>query len=119
MCHRGVGIRTGIDGLAWSVRRYISPAEWQWLYDVSHFIQLLDDWVDLEKDLAENVVTPVAEGRWTLKDVREHFDETTVRFGEIAIENGESYPPYVQLARDCYAYQVKDLLQNMVNGAAD
>lgn len=119
LCHRGVGIRTGIDGLAWSVRRYISPAEWQWLYDVSHFIQLLDDWVDLEKDLVENVVTPVAQGRWTLKDVRAHFDETTQRFGEIAIENGETYPPYVQLARDCYAYQVKDLLQNMVNGAAD
>jgi len=119
LCHRGVGIRTGIDGLAWTVRDYITQSEWNWMYDVSHFIQLLDDWIDLEKDLEEGVRTPVAEGNWTLDDVKEHFDRTIARIGDIAEENGETYPAYVQMARDSYRFQVQDLLQNMIHGIAD
>ncbi|MCP4502799.1 MAG: hypothetical protein GY822_22905 [Deltaproteobacteria bacterium] len=119
LCHRGVGIRTGIDGLAWTVRDYITESEWQWMYDVSHFIQLLDDWIDLEKDLEEGVRTPVAEGHWTLQDVEKHFAETIDRIAEVAKENGETYEPYLQLARDSYRFQVQDLLQNMAHGIAD
>lgn len=119
LCHRGEGIRNGINGLAWTARGYVGAPELQWMYDVSYFIQMMDDWVDLEKDLAEGVLTPVAEGTWSLETVREWYARTTDTVVEIARDNGEHYPPYLRLVGEGYRHQVRDLLQNMVCGIAD
>ena len=119
LCHRGAGIRGGIDGLAWTARGYVSDAELHWMYDVSYFVQMVDDWVDLEKDLDEDVWTPVADGTWTLDTVRQWFDRTTETVVGIARDNGEDYPPYLRLVGEGYRHQVRDLLQDMVKGIAD
>ncbi|MFH1807356.1 MAG: hypothetical protein ABIJ09_01325 [Pseudomonadota bacterium] len=118
LCHRGEGIRNGINGLAWTVRRYISEVEWQWMFDVSCFIQMLDDWVDLEKDLADDVWTPVADGIWNLDTIRDSFERTSRTVVDIARAHGEPYDPYLSLIEEGYREQVRDLLQNMVRGVA-
>lgn len=117
--HRMTGILTGIDGLAWTVRRHITPAEREWMYGVSEFIQILDDYVDAEKDFREGTLTPVHDGTWTPETIREHFDRTTSMVGRIVVENGEGYAVYVSLAEDAYRFQVQELLDNMVTGVAD
>lgn len=119
LCHRRVGILTGIDGLAWTVRRHVRQAERDWMYDVSEFIQMLDDWVDLEKDAAEGLRTPAHTGVWTLETIEQRFEETRATVGRIVEANGETNPRYVQLARESYAYQVQDLLGMMLKGVAD
>lgn len=117
--HRMIGILTGIDGLAWTVRRHITPAERDWMYSVSEFIQILDDWVDAEKDFREGTITPVHDGTWTAETIREHYEHTTRTVGQIVRENGERYGAYVALAEEAYRFQVADLLGNMVTGVAD
>lgn len=119
LCHRKVGILTGIDGLAWTVRRHVSAAEHQWMYDVSEFIQMLDDWVDVEKDAREGLTTPAHTGVWTLESVRAAYEKTSDSVARIVEDNGEDYAPYVELARESYRYQVADLLGMMLNGIAD
>jgi hypothetical protein len=119
LAHRMTGIVTGIDGIAWTVRRWITRAEWDWMYGVSEFIQILDDYVDAEKDLREGTHTPIHDGTWTLQTVSDHFDQTTRVIGDVVASNGETHPPYVRLAQDAYRHQVQDLLQNMVSGVAD
>ncbi len=119
LCHRGEGIRNGIQGLAWTARAYISDLEWQWMVDVSYFIQMLDDWVDLEKDLDEQTWTPVAEGGWNLDSVRSSFESTSETVVDIARRSGASYPPYLHLVGEGYRQQVRELLQDMVRGIAD
>lgn len=119
LCHRKVGILTGIDGLAWTVRRHVGPREHRWMYDVSEFIQMLDDWVDLEKDAREGLTTPAHTGVWTLTSVRAAFAHTSDTVAAIVRDNGERYEPYVELARESYRYQVADLLGLMLRGVAD
>lgn len=119
LCHRKVGILTGIDGLAWTVRRHVGAREHGWMYDVSEFIQMLDDWVDLEKDAREGLTTPAHTGVWTLESIQRAFDHTSDTVADIVRDNGERYEPYVALARDSYRYQVADLLGLMLKGVAD
>jgi hypothetical protein len=119
LAHRKVGILTGIDGLAWTVRRHISQGEHDWMYAVSEFIQILDDWVDALKDHREGTWTPVHDGRWDADTIREHYAHTTKMVGQVVRANGERYDAVVELAKDAYRYQVQDLLQHMVSGVAE
>lgn len=119
LCHRKVGILTGIDGLAWTVRRHICEQERRWMYDVSEFIQMMDDWVDVEKDAREGLTTPAHTGVWTLETIQAAFEHTSDSVAAIVERNGESYRPYQELARESYRYQVADLLGLMLNGVAD
>lgn len=119
LCHRKVGILTGIDGLAWTVRRHVGVREHQWMYDVSEFIQMLDDWVDFEKDTEIGFTTPVHTGVWTLEQIAASYAQTSDTVAAIVRDNGERYEPYVALARESYRYQVADLLRLMLDGVAD
>jgi hypothetical protein len=119
LAHRTTGILTGIDGLAWTVRRHISDDERAWMYAVSEFIQVLDDWVDAAKDARERCYTPVHSGTWTDQTVRDQWDATRRQIGEVVAQNGVRHPPLVQLARDAYTWQVQDLLGHMLSGVAE
>jgi hypothetical protein len=119
VAHRTVGILTGIDGLAWTVRRHITERERAWMYLVSEFIQVLDDFVDVEKDALEGVRTPAATGVWNKDTVAELWAKSTALVGDIVVDNGERYPPYVELARASYRFQVQELLANMLCGVAE
>lgn len=118
LAHRGAGIEAGTRGLAWTVKEWIGPAEREWMRSVSTFMQMLDDWVDLEADLARGERTPVAEGVWTLEAIEALFRETTEAIGAIAERNGESYPPYLALLRDSYVHRIRVLLRKMASGEA-
>ncbi len=118
LAHRGAGIEAGTRGLAWTVESWIGPSERDWMRSVSTFMQMLDDWVDLEADLARGERTPVAEGVWTLEGIEARFRETTESIVVIAERNGEHYPPYLDLLRESYVQRIRVLLQKMVSGEA-
>lgn len=118
LAHRGAGIEAGTRGLAWTVKEWIGPDERAWMRSVSTFMQMLDDWVDLEADLARGERTPVAEGVWTLEAIEALFRETTEAIVAIAERNGERYPPYLALLRDSYVHRIRVLLQRMASGEA-
>ncbi len=116
--HRGAGIEAGTRGLAWTVKSWVGPSERDWMRSVSTFMQMLDDWVDLEADLARGERTPVAEGVWTLEGIEARFRETTEAIVAIAERNGEHYPPFLELLRDSYVHRIRVLLQKMISGEA-
>lgn len=118
LAHRGAGIDAGTRGLAWTVEGWIGPAERDWMRSVSTFMQMLDDWVDLEADLVRGERTPVAEGVWTLEGIEARFHETTESIVAIAERNGEHYPPFLELLRDSYVQRIRVLLQKMISGEA-
>ncbi|HSM51016.1 MAG TPA: hypothetical protein VLA75_06415 [Thermoanaerobaculia bacterium] len=118
IAHRGAGIEVGTRGLAWTVERWIGPAERDWMRAVSTFMQMVDDWIDLEDDLARGERTPVAEGVWTLGEIGARFRETSEAIVAIAERNGESYPPYLELLRDSYVHRIRVLARQMASGEA-
>ncbi|MBW2381657.1 MAG: hypothetical protein JRG70_19320 [Deltaproteobacteria bacterium] len=48
--HRLAGIQGTIDGLLFPVHRYAGEAARPWMYEVSLFIQMMDDYIDIETD---------------------------------------------------------------------
>jgi hypothetical protein len=48
--HRRAGVEGTIDGLLFPVVRFAAKGRAAWMYDVSMFVQLMDDWIDVEAD---------------------------------------------------------------------
>ena len=62
--HRTIGITASMDLLGWAVRNYAASVEHQFLYRVAELGQMVDDWLDLDKDLAQGRITPATTGVW-------------------------------------------------------
>jgi hypothetical protein len=117
-CWRLDGILGGIDGLSWSVRRFITDADKQWMYGVSELVQALDDLLDLEKDRAAGLVTPAMTGKFTLASVEKKLRETEAQVRDIARAGGLTDPRYVEMAVKAYRYQIRDVVDLMLDGVA-
>jgi hypothetical protein len=66
--HRLAGVEGTIDGLLFPVADG-GEGPRRWMYDVSLFVQIMDDWLDAEADAALDRSTPVVTGEWTFADV--------------------------------------------------
>jgi len=118
LAHRGAGIEAGTRGLAWTVAPWIGSAERDWMRSVCTFVQMVDDWIDLEADLERGERTPVADGVWDLEQIRAAFGRTSEAIVAIAERNGETYPPFLGLLRDSYVERIRELAQKMLSGEA-
>jgi hypothetical protein len=71
--HRLAGVEGTIDGLLFPVLRQAGDGARAWMYDVSLFVQIMDDWLDFEVDARSDRSTPVVTGDWTFADVSSHL----------------------------------------------
>lgn len=117
--HRRAGVEGTIDGLLFPVVRFAGPHARGWMVDVSMFVQILDDVLDVEADLAAGRPTPATEGAWTLGDVEAAWHRTIAGIEQLVRSAGLGAPRYVRFVRDLYVYMMVEVVQAMISHPDD
>ena len=118
LCWRTAGVEGTIDGLVFPVHRYAGPGARAWMYGVSLFVQIMDDWIDAEKDRRDIRPTPVLTGRWTLTSIVTSWDETVAGIEKLARESGLVHDGYRVFVRDSYQLMIHEVMEAMCRGTA-
>lgn len=66
---RMAGVTSSMDMLLWGVRHRAGPTERELLYRIAEVGQIVDDWLDIEKDEAQGRTTPAITGVWNDDDI--------------------------------------------------
>ncbi len=111
--HRRAGVEGGIDGLLFPVVRWAGEGARRWMYDVSLFMQILDDWFDAELDAAAGRSTPVLEGRWTFDDIERGWRRTVDNLEALVRAAGTGSPRYVRFVREAYVLMLGEVIEAM------
>jgi len=111
--HRLAGVEGTIDGLLFPVARYASEGARAWMYDVSMFVQLMDDWIDVEADAASERSTPMVTGAWTFDDVAAAWHRTCAGIEALVRAAGLGSPRYVRFTREAYVLMMHDVMEAM------
>lgn len=117
--HRRAGVEGTIDGLLFPVSRLVDPRARGWMVDVSLFVQILDDYLDLEADLAEGRSTPATQGAWTFADVERAYGATLLGLDELLRAAGTPSPRLRGLLRDLYVRMIGDVIHAMLARPSD
>ena len=108
------GIEGTIDGLLFPVIRFAGEGARGWMIDVSTFVQIMDDWLDYELDLASNRPTPVTTGRWTFADVESSWQKTLTGIEALVRDAGLDSPHYVRFVRAAYVLMMHEVTVAMI-----
>ena len=112
--HRLAGVEGTIDGLLFPVARWAGEGARAWMYDVSLFVQIVDDWLDAEADLASGRSTPVIAGAWGIEEVEAAWQRTLEGLGALLRDAGLGSPRYVRFVRAAYALMMTEVLEAMI-----
>lgn len=118
LCWRLAGVLGTIDGLIFPVVSYAGEGAREWMYGVSLFCQIMDDWIDAEKDRRDVRATPVLTGKWTIDTVRDQFEVTTKGIQDLAASSGLTSAHYLAFVRDAYQLMAHEVMEAMVKGTA-
>lgn len=113
MGHRLAGVEGTIDGLLFPVARYGDEGTRRWMIDVSLFVQIADDWLDVEADLASDRLTPVLTGAWTFRDVEASWRRSVEGIERLVRGAGLTSPRYVRFVREAYVLMMTDVIGAM------
>jgi hypothetical protein len=111
--HRLAGVEGTIDGLLFPVVRYAGEGARAWMYDVSLFVQVMDDWFDVELDAATNRSTPCVTGDWTFADVERTWGRTLTGIEALVGAAGFSSPRYARFVRAAYQLMMHEVMEAM------
>jgi hypothetical protein len=111
--HHLAGIEGGIDGLLAPLVRYATEEIRRWMYDVSMFMQIMDDYLDLEIDLHSNRVTPVVTGAWTFADVEATWRKTLEGLDALVRSAGIGSPRFARFVREAYVLMMVEVMDAM------
>lgn len=117
--HRLAGVEGTIDGLLFPVYRYAGEGARRWMYDVSLFIQMLDDYIDYEADAATERNTPVIAGEWTFAEISNTWRRSVTGLEDLTRAGGLGSPRYVRFIREAYVLMILEVLEGMSSGIAD
>lgn len=116
--HRLAGVEGTIDGLIFPVHRYAGEHARQWMYAVSMYTQMIDDWIDYEDDARDVRTTPVITGAWTFEAIEDKWRETVAGIEALARDGGAKGDRYVGFVRDAYVSMINEVMEAMINGLA-
>jgi hypothetical protein len=119
LAHRLAGIEGAIDGLLVAVKHYTGDEARAWMIDVSLFVQMLDDWIDLEGDLEMGLRTPVAQGHWTYEHIAAAWRRTVRGLEDLVRSAGLTAPRYVDLLRESFILMIREVVEGMADRSAD
>ena len=117
-CWRMGGVLGTIDGLFSPVWRYAGDQARDWMYSVSLFVQVMDDWIDLEKDARDIRPTPVITGFWTIETVRETWQKTLDGIVDLCKASGADDESYLTFVRETYRMMAIEVADAMSGGGA-
>jgi hypothetical protein len=113
MGHRLAGIEGTIDGLLCPIPGYASGATRAWMYHVSMYVQVMDDWFDIELDLASNRSTPAVTGEWTFADVEATWIRSVSDLDSLARAAGLDSARSLRLVRETYVLMMHEVMEAM------
>ena len=111
--HRLAGVEGTIDGLLFPVERFAGEGARAWMYDVSLFVQVLDDWFDYEADARSDRATPVTAGTWGFADVASTWRRSADGLEALVRAAGLGSPRYVRFVRAAYVLMMHDVMEAM------
>lgn len=111
--HRLAGVEGTIDGLLFPVVRYAGEGARAWMYDVSLFVQVMDDWLDFEMDAASARSTPVVTGEWTFADLERTWHASVAGIEALVRAAGLGSPRYVRFVREAYVLMMHEVMEAM------
>lgn len=117
--HRRAGVEGTIDGLLFPVVRYAGEGARAWMYDVSMFVQIMDDWLDYEMDAASSRSTPIITGDWTFADLEAAWWKTVAGIEALVRAGGLSSPRYVRFVREAYVLMMHEVMEAMAERPHD
>jgi hypothetical protein len=117
--HRLAGVEGTIDGLLFPVYRYAGEGARRWMYDVSLFIQMMDDYIDYESDAETERSTPVIAGEWTFEVISRTWHKSVTGLEDLTRAGGLGSPHYVRFIREAYVLMIGEVLEAMSSGIAD
>jgi hypothetical protein len=117
-CWRMAGVLGTIDGLVFPVWRFAGERAREWMYSVSLFVQVMDDWLDAEKDAGDIRPTPILTGFWTIETVRETWQRTLDGIVELAKDSGVTDDAWLELVRETYRLMAIEVADAMSGGGA-
>jgi hypothetical protein len=116
--HHLAGIEGGIDGLLFPVVRYTGEGARRWMYDVSMFMQVMDDYLDFEIDVGSDRSTPVVTGDWTFADVEATWRKTIAGLESLVRAAGLASPRYVRFVVAAYVSMMVEVMEAMAQRPA-
>ncbi|MEM7139061.1 MAG: hypothetical protein AAF500_20980 [Myxococcota bacterium] len=117
--HRLAGVEGTIDGLLFPVHHYAGEQARPWMYEVSLFVQMMDDYIDIDTDLQDGRMTPVISGEWTFDDISRTWRNTVRGVEALTRAGGHDAPHYVRFIREAYVMMLVEILEKMASGLAD
>lgn len=111
--HRLAGVEGTIDGLLFPVHRFAGEGARAWMYDVSLFVQVMDDWFDYEADARSDRATPVTTGDWTFADVAATWRRSADGIEALVRASGLDSPHYVRFVRESYVLMMHEVMEAM------
>jgi hypothetical protein len=111
--HRLAGVEGTIDGILFPVVRYAGEGARAWMYDVSMFVQVMDDWLDYEVDSVSQRTTPVVTGHWTFADLTTTWQKTLTGIEGLLRASGLDSPRYVRFVREAYVLMMHEVMEAM------
>jgi hypothetical protein len=122
-CWRMAGVLGTIDGLFFPVWRFAgdprpsNPAR-EWMYAVSLFVQVMDDWIDLDSDALDIRPTPVLTGFWTLETVEATWEQTLRGIVDLAKISGVEDESWLAFVAETYRMMALEVMEAMCKGSA-
>lgn len=84
------------------------------MYAVGYFVQMLDDYIDLEDDIKSNHMTPVIENIWNYETIIAQYKKCEKLTCDIAVENNVS-EKLLPLIKDSVMFLAYNLVVKMVD----
>lgn len=115
---RMAGVLGTIEGLVFPVWRYAGETARTWMYGVSLFVQVMDDWIDLDKDLTELRPTPMTTGHWDERALDDTWRATLDGIVALARQSGVDDERYLAFVRETYRFMAIEVAEAMGGGGA-
>ncbi len=115
---RMAGVRGTIDGLIFPVWRFCGEGARQWMYDVSLFVQVLDDFIDAADDVDDIRPTPVLSGVWDEATLAEVWQRTVDGITALARDSGIVDSNWLHLVTATYRSMAVETAEAMGIGPA-
>lgn len=115
---REYGVFGAIKLLYSIIKEEVSIKNYKLMIEIAYFVQMLDDYIDVEDDIKLKKITPVIEGEWTIETLISQYEKCVYLSLKRAKENYIS-PKYFKLIEDNLMYFVYNLIRKMANKAAN
>lgn len=112
------GVLGTIDGLIFPVWRFAGEKARQWMYDVSLFVQVLDDFLDVEKDANDIRPTPMLSGHWDESTLVQTWQKTLDGLIDLAKDSGVDDESWLTFVTESYRMMALETAEAMGVGPA-